>query len=69
MKSMGQMISLRCPTCFQNPNSCFDLDFIAKKNVFLRTGSSNKRSEFLFAEKIIRGSVQHRLVEKKLILS
>ena len=26
--------------CHQNPNVCFDLDFFAKKNYFLRTGSS-----------------------------
>ena len=27
-------------TCYQNPNVCFYLEFIAKKNAFLQTGSS-----------------------------
>ena len=31
--------------CYQNPNVCFDLDFIAKKNDILQTGSSYKRNE------------------------
>ena len=26
--------------CYQNPNVCFDLNFIAKENAFLQTGSS-----------------------------
>ena len=26
--------------CYQNPQVCFDLDFIAKNNAFLQTGSS-----------------------------
>ena len=26
--------------CYQNPKVCFDLDFIAKNNAFLQTGSS-----------------------------
>ena len=26
--------------CCQNPKACFDLDFIAKNNAFLQTGSS-----------------------------
>ena len=31
--------------CYQNRNVCFDLDFIAKMNAFLQTGSSEKRYE------------------------
>ena len=26
--------------CYQNPKVCIDLDFIAKNNAFLQTGSS-----------------------------
>ena len=37
--------------CHQNPNVCFDLDFIAKKNAFVRTGSSLKRYEIQITEK------------------
>ena len=31
--------------CYQNPDVCFDLDFIANKIDFLQTGSSYKRYE------------------------
>ena len=27
-------------TCYQNPKVCFDLDFIAKNNAIIQTGSS-----------------------------
>ena len=33
-------MSVSKDACYQNPNVCFDLDFIAKKNDFLQTGSS-----------------------------
>ena len=35
----------------QYPNVCFDLDFIAKKNAFVRTGSFLKRYEIEITEK------------------
>ena len=28
--------------CYQNPTICFDLDFIAKRNGFLQTGTPLK---------------------------
>ena len=37
--------------CYHNLNVCFDLEFIAKRNAFLRTGSSERRSEIRTAEK------------------
>ena len=32
--------------CYQNPKVCFDLDFIAKNNAFLQTGSSENGMKF-----------------------
>ena len=36
--------------CYQNPNFCFDLGCIVKKNAFLKTGSSRKRYEIKITE-------------------
>ena len=36
---------------YQNQNIRFDVDFIAKKNVSLGTGSAQKRLEILLAER------------------
>ena len=36
----SQVMNVSKDACYRNPNVCFNLDFIAKKIVFLQAGSS-----------------------------